>query len=235
MKTTHWMLAALTLLVFTSLASPVMAQNDARELYLEAKKLLETRDYAAAAEHFIHAYTHAMRHAHERLDIVDAAFVVSTLASGGDYASAAQHSVAREPVLDDSPFSFLHPDVAIWPLADLLHNAKAALELQFDRYPDEAREGDSEELAIRIQARLAEMGDAKAAAESEQGSRERVVRPSSRVGQPPDVGNLHPVPGANLSPVPRKIHAGNMRAGPVMRLRKRSRPVSRFRTGSTTR
>jgi HEAT repeat protein len=48
--------------------------------------------------------------------------------------------------------------------ADLLA-AKDALEVQFDRYPDEARGGDSAELALRIQSKLAEMGDAEAAEE----------------------------------------------------------------------
>ena len=48
--------------------------------------------------------------------------------------------------------------------ADLLE-AKRALESQLERYPDEARDGDSAELALRIQGKLAEMGDAEAAEE----------------------------------------------------------------------
>jgi HEAT repeat protein len=130
MKTTHWMLAALMLLVFTSLASPAWAQDEARELYLEAKQLLETRDYAAAASSFARV--------------------------------ADRYRDSREA-----------PEALYWQAFALmregerrdLHAAKEALELQFDRYPEEARKGDSEELAVRIQARLAEMGDAEAAAE----------------------------------------------------------------------
>jgi len=170
MKTTHWMLAALTLLVFTSLASPVMAQNDARELYLEAKKLLETRDYAAAAEGF-------------------------------------------EQVAEDYPDSRQAPEALYWQAFALmregerrdLHAAKAALELQFDRYPDEARKGDSEELAIRIQARLAEMGDAKAAAE--------ILRLANELGEDSEPGRDEETKMAALR-VPRAGAVHGHPAGP---------------------
>ena len=43
--------------------------------------------------------------------------------------------------------------------------AKRALENQLDRYPEAARDGDSAELALRIQGKLAEMGDAESAEE----------------------------------------------------------------------
>ena len=52
MKTAHWMPAALMLLVLTSLASPGLAQDGARELYQEARELLNARDYAKAADGF---------------------------------------------------------------------------------------------------------------------------------------------------------------------------------------
>ncbi len=43
--------------------------------------------------------------------------------------------------------------------------AKRALEEQFERYPDAARDGDSAELAVEIRGELAQLGDADAAAD----------------------------------------------------------------------
>ena len=45
-----------------------------------------------------------------------------------------------------------------------LREAAKALELQFERFPDTAQRGDSAELAVQIQADLARLGDAEAAA-----------------------------------------------------------------------
>lgn len=76
-------------------------------------------------------------------------------------------------VADQFPDSRQAPEALYWQAFALLREggrrdllaAKRALERQFERYPDEAREGDSAELAIRIQSRLAEGGDAEAAEE----------------------------------------------------------------------
>lgn len=87
-----------------------------------------------------------------------------------DYATAAEQFAL---VADRYPDSREAPEALYWQAFALLregdrrdlHAAKKALEEQFDRYPDQARDGDSEELAIRIQARLAELGDSEAAEE----------------------------------------------------------------------
>lgn len=87
-----------------------------------------------------------------------------------DYGRAAEY---YGQVAEEYPDSRQAPEALYWQAFALMREggrqdllaAKRALERQFDRYPDEARRGDSQELAIRIQSRLAEMGDARAAEE----------------------------------------------------------------------
>jgi HEAT repeat protein len=87
-----------------------------------------------------------------------------------DYSNAAE---LFGRVADEYPESRQAPEALYWRAFALMREggrrdllaAKRSLERQFERYPDQARDGDSAELAIRIQSRLAEQGDAKAAEE----------------------------------------------------------------------
>lgn len=93
-----------------------------------------------------------------------------SLLNDRDYTEAA---VLFEAVAEDYPDSRYAAEALYWQAFALLREggrrdllaAKEALELQLERYEEEAREGDSEELALRIQTRLAELGDAEAAEE----------------------------------------------------------------------
>ena len=83
-----------------------------------------------------------------------------------DYTEAA---ALFEAVAEDYRDSRYAAEALYWQAFALLREgsrrdllaAKEALELQLQRYEEEAREGDSEELALRIQTRLAELGDAQ--------------------------------------------------------------------------
>ena len=87
-----------------------------------------------------------------------------------DYSEAADRFAE---VAENHPDSRYAAEALYWRAFSLLREggrrdllaAKDALEVQLERYPDAAREGDSQELALRIQTRLAELGDAEAAEE----------------------------------------------------------------------
>lgn len=89
---------------------------------------------------------------------------------GGDYIDAA---AGFERVADEDQDHELAPMALYWRAFALsregdranLLDAKETIERLFDRYPAEARRGDSAELAIEIRGQLARLGDADAAQE----------------------------------------------------------------------